>query len=145
MKANSNPPRPGRPVSMAQIFGIIAATLVLFFVVAFAAKALDAYRLRNWRERLQGEITSMKVQRAELQEELKRRQSDAWVEQMLRDAGQLPGGMVSVVAMTATPAPAEEATPTAAPTVAPVESHAAEEPFNNPNWEAWRRLIWGFD
>lgn len=137
-----NPRGPVRPITTTQIIGILAATLALFFAVAFATKSVDAFRLRAWRDRLQGEIGAMQRQRAELVEEARRRNSVAWMEEVLRDAGQVGPGMVSIIAVTATPGPTAEPTPEVTPT--PEETAAPRSaPFDNPNWDAWWRLIAG--
>lgn len=131
-----------RPISPQQIVAVLAATLVLFFMVAFTTKSLDAYRLRTWRDRLYEEIAQMEHQREELQEELRRRQSRAWLEEVLRDAGYLPSDVVSVVVYTVTPAPVPDAVVEATPTPTPVPAWSAAW-FDNPHWRAWQRLIWG--
>ncbi|HHX43068.1 MAG TPA: hypothetical protein GX714_03650 [Chloroflexi bacterium] len=138
----TNPRGPMRSITTAQIIGIVAATLALFFMVAFATKSVDAIRLRTWRDQLEGEIEAMRREHEELVEEARRRNSVAWAEEVLRDAGQVRSGMVSVIAVTATPgptaAPTPEATPIPEETVVP---HRA--PFDNPNWDAWWRLFTG--
>ena len=133
-----------RPISGAQITGVLAFTLALFFVVAFATKSVDAYRLRSWRDRLESEIAGMQRQREELEQVVQRRQSMAWVQEALRDAGWLPEDVVSIVAVTTTPVPGASPTPQplATPTPRPLRAEAL---FDNPNWGAWQRLIWGFD
>jgi hypothetical protein len=136
----TTPRGPIRPITTAQIIGILAATLALFFMVAFATKSVDAFRLRAWRDQLQGEIEAMRRQREELVEEARRRNSVAWAEEVLRDAGQVGPGMVSVIAVTATPGPTAQPTPEVTPV--PVETVAPRyAPFDNPNWDAWWRLI----
>lgn len=131
-----------RPISPQQIVAVLAATLVLFFLVAFTTKSLDAYRLRTWRDRLQEDIAQMEHQREELQEELRRRQSRAWLEEVLRDAGYLPDDVISVVVYTVTPAPAPQDAAVASPTPTPVPAWS-DAWFDNPHWRAWQRLIWG--
>ncbi len=132
-----------RSVTSTQIVVVLAATLTLFFLVSFASKALDAYRLRNWRDRLQAEIVQLERQQSDLQEQVRRRESQEWVEEALRDAGQVPVGGVIVMARPITPGPTE---PSPAGTPArPLSTVDIEGLFNNPVWEAWRRLIWGFD
>jgi hypothetical protein len=136
----TTPRGPIRPITTAQIIGILAATLALFFMVAFATKSVDAFRLRAWRGQLQGEIEAMRRQREELVEEARRRNSVAWAEEVLRDAGQVGPGMVSVIAVTATPGPTAQPTPEATPAL--VETIAPRTaPFDNANWDAWWRLI----
>ncbi len=133
---------PIRPITTAQIVGILAATLALFFMVAFATKSVDAFRLRAWRDQMQDEIDAMQREREELVEETRRRNALAWAEEVLRDAGQVGPGMVSVIAVTATPGPTAEPTPEATPV--PVETVAPRTaPFDNPHWDAWWRLIAG--
>jgi hypothetical protein len=141
---------PPRPVTRAQVIGVLVSTLALFFVVAFATKSLEAYRLSIWRDRLSREIQEMVRQRDELREELRRRQSRAYAEEVLREAGQVAAGSVSVMVVGVTPRPAAmpapqsapEAAPAAAPATGPVSDQGL---FRNPYWEAWKRLIGGFD
>ncbi|HUV95682.1 MAG TPA: hypothetical protein VMX14_12775 [Anaerolineae bacterium] len=136
--------RPSRPVSAAQIAGILSSTLALFFVVAFAGKSLDAYRLSKWRDRLQVEVAEMVRQREELEEEVRRRQSAAWAEEALRDAGQVSDDLVRVIVATFTPSPLESPTRRASPTATPAAA-GQDALFRSDNWRAWQRLIWGFD
>jgi len=84
--------KPSRPVSTAQIAGVLSSTLALFFVIAFVGKSLEAYRLRRWRDSVRVEIDSMVRQRDELEPQVRRRQSDAWVEEVLADLGWLGEG-----------------------------------------------------
>ena len=134
------PRGPIRPISRTQIIGILAATLALFFMVAFVTESVDAIRLRAWRDQLEDEIEAMQRDREELVEEARRRNSAAWAEEVLRDAGQVGPGMVSVIAVTATPGPTVAPTASATPLLeeTPVPRNA---PFDNPNWDAWWRLI----
>lgn len=133
---------PSRSITTAQAVAILASTLLLFFLIAFATKALDAHRLRTWRDRLQGEIAAMEQERQLLEAELARRRSPAWLEEALRDAGLVGEKMVGVVLVTTTPLPQVSATP--APVATPLPSAASPGAlFANPNWEAWMRLLWG--
>ena len=136
--------RPPKPVTTAQIVGVLCSTLALFFIVAFASKSLDAYRLRKWRDSLTADIADMVREREELREEARRRQSVAWAEEVLRDAGQVSDDQVSVVAATFTPHPVASPMVRATPTVAPGPAHE-EALFQGEHWRAWQRLIWGFD
>jgi hypothetical protein len=133
-----------RPVSTAQVVGILTSTLALFFMVAFATKSVDAYRLRNWRDRLRTEIADLTDTRIELEEEVRRRQSVGWVEEALRDAGQLSDRTVGVVAVAATP-PAVAVAAAPATGRAPASVPAPDAFFANAPWRAWWRLIRGFD
>jgi hypothetical protein len=123
---------------------ILASTLALFFMVAFVTKSLDAYRLRNWRDRLKGEIGAMVGQHLALEAEAERRSSAGWVEEVLRDAGMVPDGVISVAVVTATPNPSSRPAPTleAEPTPPPPQASGL---LRSPHWRAWMRLLWGFD
>ncbi len=134
-------------ITSSRVAIIVGSTLALWFVVAFTTKAVDAYRLRTWRDQLQGEIVAMERERDELRLELARRQTWAWVDERLRDAGMVPEGVVSVIAVPiseATPASAEAA-PAEGALSAAGDGSTGGSAFDNANWEAWQRLIWGFD
>jgi hypothetical protein len=139
---------PSRPVSAAQIAGIMTFTLALFFMVAFATNSVDAYRLRAWRDRLGDEIAEMERERLDLEQEVRRRQSPAWIDQVLRDSGWVPPDVVSVIAIPVQgSAPAvggDAATSTDEPARA-VAPALSGDVFDNENWRAWQGLIWGFD
>ena len=163
---------PPRPLSASQFVAVGAATLALFFVVAFASKSLEAHRLRQWRNRLSQEIHDMERQRDALAEELQRSRSDQYALDVLRGAGWVEPGAVSVVVITPTPgAPSQpgvqaQAAPTQLPAGAPPPAQPVSAApgtdqgpppgpspdasvdrslFRNQNWRAWQRLIWGFD
>jgi hypothetical protein len=138
---------PTRPVTAAQVMGVVTFTLALFFLVAFITKTAEAYRLRNWQAELRAEIAAMERQKQDLQAEIERRQSLAWVDGVLGEAGYLPEGVVAVI-----PVPASGGTAAAGATPAPTAAAGQAEPaeqaggaFDNPNWRGWGRLIWGFD
>ena len=133
-----------RPITVAQILGILASAMALFFLVAFVTKSVDAYRLKNWRDRLRGEIDEMIQRRVGLEEELQRRQSQSWLEEVLRDAGQVQGSVVSVVVATVTPDPRSQLAVSATP-IPVAGSSPARSLLSNPHWKAWMRLLWGFD
>jgi hypothetical protein len=142
-----NSARPYR-ITITQIAAVVGSTLALLFVVAFVTRAMDAYRLRAWRDRLRVEIEDLQREREALYAELERRQTYAWVDEQLRDMGMVPEGVVSVIAVPAGPEPDPGAPvgedPAARPT--PPAQEAGEGGwFRNAHWEAWQRLIWGFD
>jgi len=136
-------------ITSTQIAAVVGSTVALLFVVAFVTRAMDAYRLRAWRDRLQVEIQDLEREREALRAELERRQTYAWVDEQLRDMGMVPEGVVSVIAIPAGPEAAAGAPvgedPAARPTPSP--RTVAEEGgwFRNAHWEAWQRLIRGFD
>ena len=137
---------PLRPIATMQLVAVLASTLALFFMFAFASKLVEAYRLRGWRDSLESEISTMRIEELRLEGEIERRKSLAWVDEMLRSAGRLPEGVIAVL-----PVPVE-GTDEEVP-AAPARVRASLVPqiaegiiwFNNHNWKAWRRLIWGFD
>jgi hypothetical protein len=137
-----------RNVSAAQIVGVMTFTLALFFMVAFATKSVESYQLRAWRDRLESDIAEMEREKQNLEEDLRRRQSVAWVDQVLRDSGRVPTDVVSVIAVPVQQevpsAEADAGLPAAEPS-RPVTSALSGMPFNNENWRAWQALIWGFD
>ena len=138
--------RRNRQFGAVQIVGAIAAALGLLFVIAFGAKVLEAYRLRNWRERLQVEVRQLEREQAEWQYEVQRRQSTAWVEEELGRIGLVRDDQVSVVAVAAAPVTTSTISSEPAP-AEPIPSTPAGDTglFRNANWQAWRRLIGGFD
>ena len=133
---------PARPISAAQILGVLAFTLALFFMVAFATKSVEAHRLLAWRDRAETEVADMERERQEIEEEMRRRRAPSWSDQVLREAGIVPDGIVSVVGVTYTPNPnATHTPPPASPTPTPPPVEQASP--GNPNWSSWKRLIWG--
>ena len=147
------PLRP-RPLGTGQIMVVLSFTLALFFVVAFVTKSAEAYRLRRWSANLDQEIGEMKRAVGELQAEKQRRQTLAWADEALRGMGWVPEGVVRVVPIPVVgeplppPAPASLAREAAAGNEArpgPWGRAVAGALFDNPEWEAWKRLILGFD
>jgi hypothetical protein len=129
-----------------RIISAIVAALGLLFLVAFGAKVLEAYRLRNWRQRLQVEVMQLERKQADWQSEVQRRQSTAWVEEELNRMGMVRDDQVSIVAVVVTSA--TTMTVSSGPvSVEPISSTVAVDAglFRNTNWRAWQRLIRGFD
>jgi hypothetical protein len=152
---------PSKGVTAAQLVGILAFTLALFFVVSFGTKTVEAYRLRNWRDRLQVDIAEMERERAVLHTEIERRKSMAWVDKVLRASGYVPEDVVRVIITHAEATPTSAATMVQELTTTPPDAVSIEttstalrpataialwaELFDGPHWQAWQRLIWGFD
>jgi len=141
-----------RPVTVAQMVGVLAFALALFFVVAFVTKARDAYQLRAWRAELQADVSDLLREQAELELEIERRQSPDWVASVLRDAGMVKQGETAVIPEWRTPVPAVPAAiaPAAAESVAtpipsPTETPPAEQSAPMGYWHSWEQLIFGFD
>jgi hypothetical protein len=138
-----NAKRPTRPVTITQTLGVLAFALTLFFMVSFASKSVDAYRLRNWRDQVLAEKLVLDRQRQALVNELQYRQSGGWEEEALRNTGQVAPGMVRVVVVTRVITPMPTMIP---PTISEVGTPRVRPVwFKNPNWQAWRSLILGFD
>ena len=137
---------PLRPIATMQLVAVLASTLALFFMFAFASKLVEAYRLRGWRDGLESEISAMRIEKLRLESEIERRKSLAWVDEVLRSAGRLPEGAIAVVPVPLD-APYAEQVPRPPRVRSSLIPHVAEGIiwFDNQNWEAWRRLIWGFD
>jgi len=133
--------RQAGPISTRQLVVVVVTTFALYLILAFAAKSLDAYRLRERKQQLAAEVATLEQERVDLQAELDRRQTTAWLEEVLRDSGLIPEGVVGVVPVTATPAPPTP-TPVEQPTPTPAAT-AEVRLFANPTWRAWRKLIWG--
>lgn len=145
-------PRRGRTLTKAQAVGILALTLAVLFLVSFAMKSLELYRLRAWRAQLQQEIAAREREVAALELEKERRESLAWVDQALRETGRVPPDVLVVTVLEATPAPVAAVAVAAEAPPAPSAQRREILPslpvgawFRNPHWEAWQRLIWQKD
>lgn len=132
----------GRPFGPGQFMVVLSFTLALFFVVAFVTKSAEAYRLRRWAEELHTDIAEMERQIAELQAEVERRRSSAWVDEALRAAGWVPKEGMSVRLVPATALATVIPSPTPSGGISTQISPGTL--FDNANWEAWRRLILGW-
>ena len=135
-----------RQFGTVHIVGTVAAALGLLFIIAFGAKVLEAYRLRNWRQRLQVEVLQLEREQAEWQYDVQRRQSTAWVEEELGRIGMVCDDQVSVVAVAVSSATISTVSSEPAPAELVLPKPAGDGGlFKNTNWQAWRRLIGGFD
>jgi len=137
-------PSPFRNLNLGQLVAVLAATLALFFLISFVSKSLQAYRLKTLQASLMVEQGKLMRERDELRKEIERRRSDAWADELLRDAGWVPPGGVRVIPVTATPDPLSKPTPQPSPT--PGEISTLRLPtLGGSQWRAWAQLIWGFD
>lgn len=127
----------------AQFLRVLALCMSLFFVIAFAHKSIEAHKLGKWREDLRAEVAQMEQQRENLEKELARRDSEEWSDQILREAGWVPEGVVRVIAIPEIP----QATGATEPLIVsppPTPTPDSESIwFNNPRWRAWQRLVLG--
>ena len=79
-----------RSPNIGQLIAVLAATIALFFMISFVGKSLQVHRLRVLQERLVAEQRLLMRERDELQQEVERRKSGLWAEELLR--GQLRVG-----------------------------------------------------
>ena len=133
-------PGPLRSPNIGQLIAVLAATIALFFMISFVGKSLQVHRLRVLQERLVAEQRLLMRERDELQQEVERRKSGLWAEELLRDAGWVPPGGVRVIPVTATPDPASQPKPQSSP-ASGQGAPAGFTTFNSPQWRAWLRLI----
>ncbi len=146
-------PRSPKPITVTQVVGLLALILIVLFIGAFASKAIETYRLQNWLNEIEDEIASMERQREALQLEIERRQSKAWADQALKEAGRVPPDVL--VVRLATAEPVEGAAPLSGP-LTPTPRPGFYTPalsapdqgrtgplFGNANWKAWMELIFG--
>jgi hypothetical protein len=142
-------PRFSRPITVTQVVGLVALVLIVLFVGAFASKAVESYRLGMWLHDIEQEIAAMERQREVLQLELERRQSKAWIDQALKEAGRIPPDVLAVRLATSEADDTSTGLPAAptprpafrTPTLAAPEKGRAGPLFGNPNWKAWMDLI----
>jgi hypothetical protein len=143
-------PRISKPITVTQVVGMLALVLIVFFVGAFASKAVETYRLRMWLSDMEQEIAAMERQRESLELELQRRESKAWIDQALKETGRVPPDVLVVRVMpsdAAAPAQAEAAAlaPTrpafSTPALDLAEDGLSGPLFGNPNWKAWMALF----
>ncbi|NLT74459.1 MAG: hypothetical protein GXX94_09760 [Chloroflexi bacterium] len=136
-------PRSIRPVTVSQVVGVLALAIIVFFIVAFAGKAIRTYRLRAWRDDLLSEIASMEQERQDLVLEIGRRESAAWIDEALKETGRVPPGVLSVRLVS--PERGEGVVRNASqegssgPDLA--ERVQGLSFFENDNWRAWVQLL----
>jgi hypothetical protein len=139
--------RSTRPITLTQVVGVMALAIIVFFIVAFASKAISTYRLRAWRDDLRTEIASMELDRQGLVLETMRRRTTAWVDEALKETGQVPPGVISVRLVP--PENGQQAGEVLAQQTEPgatiTERLQGLSFFDNANWRAWLQLLQGRD
>ena len=136
-----------RPITLTQVVGVMALAVIVFFIAACASTAISTYRLRAWRDDLRTEISAMELERQGLILEIKRRGTMAWVDEALKETGQVPPGVISVRLVSpesgqpVREGPVQQAEPGA--TIA--ERLQGLSMFDNANWRAWLQLLQGRD
>jgi hypothetical protein len=131
-----------RPVTVTQVVGMLALGMIVFFIIAFAGNAITTYRLRAWRDDLQMEIASMDLERQNLLIEIRRRESMAWVDQALKETGQVPPDVLAVRLVSSESAQRGQDAPEQVdlrPTL--TDRVQGLSFFDNPNWRAWMQLL----
>ncbi len=132
-----------RPISVTQVVGVLALAVIVFFIGAFASKAIRTYRLRAWRDDLRVEIAEMELDRQNLLLEIERRQSLAWIDEALKETGQVPPEVLAVRLV-----PSDGTAPAIDTGISEVQAGASLTDrvqelsyFDNPNWRAWMQLL----
>ena len=132
-----------RPISVTQVVGVLALAVIVFFIGAFASKAIRTYRLRAWRDDLRVEIAEMELDRQNLLLEIERRQSLAWIDEALKETGQVPPEVLAVRLV-----PSDGTSPAIDTGISEVQAGASLTDrvqelsyFDNPNWRAWMQLL----
>jgi hypothetical protein len=138
-------PRVSRPITVTQVVGVLALVLILLFIVAFASKAVESYRLRTWLNDMEDEIAAMERTREALELEKERRESKAWVDEALKEAGRMPPDVLVVRLVTSEAAPAATREPPVSLATRLPDVTQVGPLFDNPNWKAWIDLIVGRD
>ncbi len=132
-----------RPITISQVVGVMALVVIVFFIGAFASAAIRTYRLRAWRDELRVEIAEMELDRKNLLLEIERRQSLAWIDEALKETGQVPPGVLAVrLVPSEGTAVAVDASVTREHTGDSLTDRVQElSYFDNPNWRAWMLLL----
>ncbi|MHB1318894.1 MAG: hypothetical protein ACYCYF_09785 [Anaerolineae bacterium] len=135
--------RGARPITATQVIGVLALTVIVFFIFAFASKAVRTYRLRVWRDDLKTEIAAMELERQGLLLEIQRRESRAWIDEALKETGRVPPGVTSVRLISPEGSPEltqdTDVRSASGPTI--TQRVQSLSYFDNPNWSAWMQLL----
>jgi len=113
-------PPTGSPISN-QVSVVLLTTILLFFLVAFAGRAVEEYRLRRELERMNQEINRLNEERVALE------RTAVFME-----------SSVAPIATLVTPAVPSQVTP--APIATP-ERYAQDDGREPPYWDEWFKLI----
>jgi hypothetical protein len=124
-----------------QVGIVVLATVLVFFVIAFAGRALEEYRAERELEEVGADVERLREERAALQLTATHVTTTSYKEEELRKARHLPPYETRVAAR-AIPVTPE---PTLQPTVQvqlpdPVRPVRIQRP---PYWELWRRAFVG--
>jgi len=132
-------PPTGSPISN-QVSVVLLTTILLFFLVAFAGKAVEEYRLRRELERMNQEINRLNEERVALERTAVFMESSAYAERELKKWGKVRPGetWVAPIATLVTPAVPSQVTP--APIATP-ERYAQDDGREPPYWDEWFKLI----
>ncbi|MBC7265307.1 MAG: septum formation initiator family protein [Chloroflexi bacterium] len=71
--------------SLAQLLSVLACTLVIFFVISFVGKAIEAYQLQRQVSLLEAQVKALEKEGAALEDQLEYVRSDAYVEKVVRE------------------------------------------------------------
>ena len=124
-----------------QVGIVVLATILVFFIVAFAGRALEQYRVERELEAVSQHVDELRDRQEALQATATYMTTTQYKDEELRKAGYGPLGETPVAAQAVVVTPQ----PTSQPTVQvwlpePVQPIRIDKP---PYWELWRRLLVG--
>ena len=124
-----------------QVGIVVLATILVFFVVAFAGRALEQYRVERELDTVSTDVERLVEEYASLEATATYMSTTRYKDEELRKAGYGPANETQVAAQAIVVTPA----PTSQPTVQvwipePVRPIRIDSP---PYWELWRRLFAG--
>jgi len=124
-----------------QVGIVVLATILVFFIVAFAGRALEQVRVERELEDVSAGVEQLREEYADLEATATYMSTTRYKDEELRKAGYGPANETPVVAQIAIVTPV----PTSQPTVQvwlpePVRPIRIDDP---PYWELWRRLLVG--
>ena len=124
-----------------QVGIVVLATILVFFIVAFAGQALEQYRVERELEAVSADVEQLREDQTALEATATYMSTTRCKDEELRKAGYGPANETQVAAQVVIVTPE----PTSQPTVQvwlpePVRPIRIDNP---PYWELWRRLLVG--
>ena len=123
-----------------QVGIIVLVTILVFFVIAFAGRAVEQYRVERQLEAVDVDVSSLEKEHQGLRVTATHMSTSAYKDEELRKAGYLPPYETPVAAQIriAIPEKPEQSVVSVA-LPAPVQPVRFDSP---PYWGLWRRLLW---
>ena len=124
-----------------QVGIVVLATILVFFIVAFAGRALEQYRVERELEAVSADVDRLMEEHTALEATATYMSTMRYKDEELRKAGYGPANETQVAAQAVTATPI----PTSQPKIhvlipEPVLPIRIDDP---PYWELWRRLLIG--